>query len=95
MGMTTHIIGLKSKDSEEYAKHSCVLKACHTAGVKKLPQETADFFDSELVDITLLNEILEVSIPHNLYVGDMEEGYEVIVSDIPKDVHKIRFYNSY
>jgi hypothetical protein len=43
--------------------HSCVLKACHTAGVKKLPQETADFFDSELVDITLLNEILEVSIP--------------------------------
>lgn len=95
MGMSTHVTGFVSPENEDYKKHSKVLIACIEAGIKKLPNETTKFFNCEYPDESLLEKKLEISVPHHEYCEDMVEGFEIIVSEIPKEVHKIRFYNSY
>lgn len=95
MGMSTHIVGFVSEDDETYKKHSKVLIACNEAGINELPKETAKYFDSKYPSLSLLDDKLEVKIPQHEYSADMTEGFEIIVSEIPKGVHKIRFTNSW
>ena len=96
MGMSTHVVGLRSSDNILYTKHSKVLRACIDAGIKKLPQETADYFGSGTPCESLFDEALEVTVRATKWSdGDMREGYEVKVSEIPSGVETIRFYNSY
>lgn len=95
MGMSTHVIGLMSDESEIYQKHYKVMVACHEAGIKTLPKETADFFGFDYPDIYQAQEQLEVTLKVYKCGGEMEDGWEVIVSEIPEGVHKIRFINSY
>ncbi len=93
MGMSTHIKGFISPDDDLYKKHSKVLIACAQAGIKELPKETADYFGSKYPEYYLLEEKLEVTIPKHPYYGDSCDGYEILVSEIPKGVYKIRFAN--
>ena len=93
--MSTHVIGLRTDKDETYQKHLKVLKACIEAGIKKLPEETAIYFDCEYPEEYLAEEALTVEIPSKEYSADMSEGYEIKVSEIPVGVEKIRFYNSY
>ena len=93
--MSTRITGFVSPENENYKKHSKVLIACIEAGIKELPKETADYFGSKNPEEYLLEEKLETTIIKHGYQKDMEEGFEIIVSEIPKDVHKIRFVNSW
>jgi hypothetical protein len=95
MGMTTYVKGFVSPENETYKKHAKVLMACIDAGVSELPKETAEYFGSKYPEEYLLEEKLETHIPKHEYSEDMREGYEIIVSEIPKDVYKIRFVNSY
>jgi hypothetical protein len=95
MGMSTHIKGFVSPENELYKNHSKVLLACLGAGIKELPKETAEFFDCKFPALYLLEEKLEINIPFKEYNEDMGDGYEVIISELPKEVYKIRFYNSY
>jgi len=95
MGMSTHIIGFVSPENENYKKHAKVVIACIEAGIKELPQETAEYFGSRYPGRYLLEEKLEINIPKHEYFGDETEGFEIIVSEIPDGVHKIRFVNSW
>ncbi len=95
MGMSTHVTAFTSPTNTEYQKHAKVLKVCLEAGLKQLPPETGDYFGSDSVDESLLEEKLEVSIKTHEFHADMVEGYEVYIKDIPAGVEKIRFYNSY
>lgn len=95
MGMSTHVIGLRSDNDPTYKKHAKVLEACNEAGIEKLPKETALYFKSDYPDLDLLTEALIVKIPTKDYSADMQEGYEIDVKSIPAGVEKIRFYNSY
>jgi hypothetical protein len=95
MGMSTHVIGFVSDNDNNYRKHSKVLLACCEAGIKELPKETAEYFGSKYPYESLLEEKLQTKIPVHEYSIDMEDGFEIIVSEIPEGVHKIRFYNSY
>jgi hypothetical protein len=95
MGMSTNVKGFISDKNELYQKHAKVLKACMEAGIKLLPKETADYFGSEYPEKYLLEEKLKIDIPVKDYNNDMEVGYEIIISEIPDGVYKIRFYNSY
>lgn len=95
MGMSTQIVGFVSEDNETYKKHSKVLIACSEAGIDELPKETATYFGSKYPELYLLEAKLEVKIPKHDYSEDMIEGFEIIVSEIPKGVHKIRFTNSW
>ena len=95
MGMSTRIIGFVSPENETYKKHAKVLNACAEAGISELPKETAEYFGSEYPEKYLLEEKLEIEISTHEYREDMIEGFEVIVSEIPDGVHKIRFVNSW
>lgn len=93
--MSTKVIGFISAENETYKKHAKVLVACLEAGIEELPKETAAYFGHEWPEKYLLEEKLEVKIPHHVYEADMQEGFEIIVSEIPHGVHKIRFVNCY
>jgi hypothetical protein len=95
MGMSTRITGFVSSENENYKKHSKVLIACVEAGISELPKETAEYFGSKYPEEYLLEEKLEIKIPKHEYSKDMTEGFEIIISEIPPGVHKIRFVNSY
>ena len=94
--MSTRVVGFISDDDPTYKKHSKVLIACYEAGIKELPKETSDYFGSDCPELYLLEEKLEIKIPkYNYDDGDMQEGFEIIVSEIPEGVSKIRFINSW
>lgn len=76
-------------------KHARVLVACIDAGIEKLPRETAEYFGRKEPAEYLLDEKLEIDIPTHEYLTNAIVGYEVIISEIPTGVYKIRFYNSY
>lgn len=95
MGMSTHVIGFRTSNDPDYKKHSKVLRACIDAGISELPKETAEYFDSKYPEEYLFEAALEVEIPVTKYHGDMSQGFELKVSDIPAGVETIRFYNSY
>jgi len=95
MGMSTHVQGFVSPEDETYIKQSKVLLACIDAGIKKLPEETAKYFGNDYPEEYLLEQRLEVKIPIHEFSNSHSQGYELIVSEIPKGVHKIRFINSW
>jgi hypothetical protein len=95
MGRSMTIIGFTSPENKNYKSHAMVLKAYVKANLDKLPKETAEYFGSEYPDECLLEERLEIKIPKHEYCGDMTEGFEIIISEIPRDVYKIRIVNSY
>jgi hypothetical protein len=95
MGMSTYVKGYISPDNETYLKHAKVLIACIEADISELPKETAEYFGSKYPEEYLLDEKLSVDIPkHEFYDGD-QEGFIIIVSEIPKGVYSIRFANSW
>ena len=97
MGMSTNVTGFVSEDNETYKKHAKVLIACNEAGIKEMPKETAEYFGETYPEKYLLEEVLETKIPYHEF-NDSEysaSGYEIIVSEIPEGVHKIRFSNSW
>lgn len=95
MGMSTHVVAFVSPEDETYKKHTKVMIACLEAGIKELPKETAEYFNSSYPDESLLEKKLEIRIPHHEYSEDMIEGFEIYINEIPKGAHKIRFYNSW
>ena len=95
MGMSTRVIGFVSNADATYQKHARVLTACLEAGVKKLPEETAEYFGTPYPEEYLLESKLEIEIPKHQFQEDMQDGYEVYVGEIPEGVFKIRFVNSY
>ena len=95
MGMSTRVVGFISPNNETYKKHAKVLEACIEAGIEKLPKETAEYFGDNYPEKYLLEGKLQVDVPKHEYSADMTEGFEIIVSEIPKGVHKIRFTNSW
>jgi len=95
MGMSTSIVGFVSPDDEIYQKQVKVLEACINAGISELPKETAAYFGGKYAEPYLIEDKLTTDIIIHEYNSDYENGYEIIVSEIPEGVHKIRFTNSW
>ena len=95
MSMSTYVKGFISDNDKTYQKHAKVLIACLNADIAELPVETADYFGSKYPEKYLLEDKLEIKIPFHKYESEMQEGFEIIVSEIPEGVYKIRFVNSY
>ena len=94
MGMSTHVVGFVSPEDNTYKKHCMVLKACIAAGVS-LPTETATYFGGKHPYESMAEEKLEIEITAHEWSDEMQQGFEVVLSEIPEGVHKIRFYNSW
>ena len=91
MGTTLRVTGFVSTENETYKKQAKVLIACVEAGISNLPKETAEYFGSEYPEMWLLEDKLAKEIPLKKWVSDDAYGYEILVSEIPHDVYKIRF----
>lgn len=89
MGMSTYVIGFKPPD-ETWDRMKAVWDACDKAGILP-PREVEDYFEGETPDPAGVKAKITV-VP---YEGDAEEGFEIMVDDIPDDVKIIRFVNSW
>ncbi len=94
MGKSTHVTAFIDATDETYIKHRNVLLACLAADIS-LPKETAEYFGEDWPRYELLEEKLETKIFKTFWKIDYAEGYEILIEDLPKGVHKIRFYNSW
>ncbi len=96
MGMSTWVIGLRTKDDPTYKKHLAVLEACKAAKIEELPKESAEYWGSKWPSDINPEDALQMKVPAKEWNdGDMQVGYELKVSDIPQGVEVIRFVNSY
>lgn len=95
MGISLHITALVDDTDATYVKHKNVLLACIAAKIRILPIETADFFGSKYVDISIIEQPLERKIETTKYCTDYCEGFEINMKDIPPEVTKLRFVISY
>lgn len=89
MGMSTHVVGIRQPDALWY-KHKAVWDACVAANVQ-VPQITLEFFGGTSPDPAGIS----VPVPIRAWAADMQEGFEIDVSEIPSSVITLRFYNSW
>jgi hypothetical protein len=91
MSMSTHVLGFRPPD-EKWRKMKAAWDACEAAGLS-IPPEVAAFFGHEAPD----ESGVEVNIKSALtrYSRECADGYEVDLTKLPKDLTRLRFYNSY
>ena len=93
--MCTTVNGYRSPEDSEHQKHVKVLQFCKEVGVS-LPQETAEYFGDDIrIEYIDPDDLLIVEIPFHKVDVDDGYNYEVILSEIPEGVNKIRFSNSW
>jgi hypothetical protein len=94
MSMSTYVVGFADA-GDVWQKHKRVYDACKDAGVS-LPEETEQFFgfgkkpDPNGITVDLADH--ECCAP---YKAEMQDGFEIDIRKLPKNIRKIRFYNSY
>lgn len=96
MGMSTHVVGFKPPD-EKWKKMKDVWDACCKANVK-IPTSVSDFFGGEPPDangVVVDEKVLQDCGAVREYRGDAEDGFDLFVEHIPKDVKIVRVCNSY
>jgi len=97
MSVTTYVKGFRPPDTK-FKKFAAIWKQCGDAGVSP-PKEVDDFFqgvdpDPKGVEVDLPNSG-KLACVSEWTDGDMEQGIEVDVTKLPKDVTILRFVNSY
>lgn len=95
MGMSTSVIGIKPAD-KKFKKMYDIYANCEEMGIE-IPKEVDEFFNNEEPDekgvcMDLSSENYSCC---KEYSDEMQEGYEVYVKELPKDIKIIRFVNSY
>ena len=91
MGMSTHVVGLKPAD-ERWFQMKEIWDMCTKAKID-IPEEVDDFFEGEYPDAAGMP--VEIYDACSEYRADMQEGYEIDITKLPKDVTVVRVYNSY
>ena len=97
MSHSLHVVGFKPPD-EKWKKMKQVYDACVKAGVE-LPISVDKYFgpkvpDSSGVEVELAGFVTNHESVRD-YKEDMENGFEVDLSKLPKDVTILRFFVSY
>lgn len=93
MGMSTHIEGFV-EPTETWRKFKQVWDACKAADVD-VPKEVLAHFQGIYPDEAGKMFNLEKASYVRTYRGDMVEGFEICVAEIPEGMTTIRFYNSW
>lgn len=91
MGMSTFVIGFKPVD-ELWNKMKSVYDSCKLAEID-IPKEVEQYFNYSAPD----NNGIEVNIADivSAWRDDYREGFDVDINKLPKDVHIVRFFNSW
>lgn len=95
MGMSTYVVGIKPAD-EKFKKMKSIYDLCEEQGID-IPDEVEDFFDGERPDekgVTIY--LSETDGVYEYRNGEYaQEGYEVQIDKLPKDIKILRFINSW
>ncbi len=94
--MSSHVVGIQSPDSAKYKKMKAAWDACVAAKIN-VPDELYHFFGEDGPPDDC-EEGIVVELPEDAvtkYVANMRDGFDIDLSFLPKDIKKIRFYNSY
>jgi len=92
--MSSHLKAFIPDNDPTYQKHLRILTMCKKENVS-LPKETADYFGTCDEPEEKLQFILKRDDHYTKWQDEMREGFEVDLTKLPKEVTKIRFYNSY
>lgn len=94
MSMSTRVVGFQPAD-ETWNKMAKVWETCEAANIQ-IPTEVVNFFQGDPPGDRPGQEV-NIKAAVKVYKnGDhMEEGYDVDVTALPKNVKLIRFVNSY
>jgi hypothetical protein len=102
MGMSSRIQGIREPD-EKFKKFIKIIKSLEDAGLswEDAPEEIQKFFDYDepnhegiLIEMgSTYGRILHESV--TLHKEEMEDGFVVDISKLPKNITKIRFVNNY
>jgi hypothetical protein len=98
MSMSTYVMGFRPPD-EKFKKFAAIWKQCQEAGVEP-PDEVSKFFehtdpDPQGVEVRLPEGNAKNACVFDWTDGDMQQGIEVNVTKLPKDVTILRFVNSF
>lgn len=93
MSMSTNVIGFKPPD-EKWHKMKAVWDACVAAGIEA-PKEVCKFFEYVGPDESGVEVELQDHDCCTEYLNDSENGFEIDVKKLPKDVTIIRFWNGW
>lgn len=91
MSKSTRIIGFHPVD-DKWQKMKAVYDACVVADIQ-IPDEVIRFFEYRQPDNTGVK--VEINDAISAYDSLNESGYEVDIRKLPKNVHVIRFYQSW
>lgn len=91
--METRVVGIKPPD-EKWKAMKKVWDACSEAGVEP-PVEVLEFFGDEDPDDAGVVVGLGDHSCVKEYRAEMQQGFEIVIDALPKDVKIIRFYNSW
>lgn len=95
-GDNIHVQGFKPPD-EKWQRMKAAWDACTAAGVNP-PKDVSAFFNHEEPDsagVEVDEKALRKCGAVTDFSGDMQEGFEVHVDKVPKDVKVVRVYASY
>ena len=100
--MSTHIEFFKKFgviDPISFKAHKSIAESCWSIAMP-VPQATKDYFGTaweEFEDSEEIGEWVRVDLPTEQfeYFEDMRDGFEVNLDELPEDIRKIRFVNSY
>ena len=90
MSMSTYVMGIVPANAE-YKKMLHVYDACMNANIS-VPDEVDDFFNGEAPSRDGME--VRLDIPQDNSV-DMQDAFVVTLSELPANVTKIKFVNSY
>jgi hypothetical protein len=93
MSMSTHIIGFKPPD-DTWKKMKTVWDACQAAKIP-VPGKVEEFFNYIPPDNCGVEIELEKHPCCKKYTDKAQEGFEITIVNLPKDIKIIRFYNSW
>lgn len=93
MSMSTYVIGFKPPD-EKWKAMKKVWDACQAADIDT-PKDVEEYFDGDEPDDAGVVVELRKHACCKEYGAEMQSGYEIDVTKLPKDVTIIRFVNSY
>lgn len=94
MSTSIQVIGYISED-DTYKKYAKILRACEEAGMKKIPSEVEEYFQTNYPELSALDEKLQVDIPKEDGEDDCTNFIDINIADIPKDVVRIRVIVGY
>lgn len=98
MSMSTHVVGFHPPD-EKWLKMKAVWDACKAAGTS-VPTEVERFFNGEQpdnngIEVWLDGTFKEMHPSCTRYGAVGKDGFEIDISKLPKNITKIRFFNSW